>query len=152
MARKRKKRKEEGEVRLVRETIVELMRAADELRRRFSRVVEPQGITFQQYNVLRILRGAGPEGLPTLEVAERMTEQTPGITRLVDRLEAKGLVLRRRVDRDRRQVLCCLTPRGAELLEKMDRPMDEADRQALAGLKRKELELLKSWLGRLSRR
>jgi DNA-binding MarR family transcriptional regulator len=73
-----------------------LMRTADVLRRRGAAVVEPRGITLQQYNVLRILRGAGEEGLPTLEVAARMVEQTPGITRLLDRLEVKGLVRRQR--------------------------------------------------------
>ena len=63
------------------------MRAADLVRRRVTCVLEPHDITGQQYNVLRILRGAGAEGLPTLEIAQRMIEQTPGITRLIDRLE-----------------------------------------------------------------
>ena len=64
-----------------------LFRTADLLRRRFHAVLEPKGITQQQYNVLRILRGAGDGGLPTLTIAERMVERTPGITRLLDRLE-----------------------------------------------------------------
>jgi hypothetical protein len=57
--------------------------------RRLAGVVEPHGVTLQQYNVLRILRGAGEGGLPTLEIAQRMIEHAPGITRLLDRLERK---------------------------------------------------------------
>src|ERR1700682_6278341 len=64
-----------------------LLRTADAVKRRRAQVIEPYGITPQQYNVLRILRGAGPSGLPTLTIGERMIEQTPGTTRLVDRLE-----------------------------------------------------------------
>jgi DNA-binding MarR family transcriptional regulator len=103
-----------------------LMRTADVLRRRGAAIVEPRGITLQQYNVLRILRGAGEEGLPTLEVAARMVEQTPGITRLMDRLEAKSLVRRQRCPKDRRQHLCWITPAGGTLLDELEQPMNEA--------------------------
>src|SRR5688500_20314491 len=72
-----------------------LLRTADALKRHYAHVIEPHGITLQQYNVLRILRGAGPDGLPTLTVGERMIEQTPGVTRLVDRLASKKLVDRK---------------------------------------------------------
>ena len=68
------------------EAVVTLLRTADRLRTALSSVVEPHGITLQQYNVLRILRGAGTDGLPTLEIAERMIGQAPGITRLLDRI------------------------------------------------------------------
>ncbi len=78
------------------------MRTADLARRRITTVIEPHGLTPQQFNVLRILRGAGPDGLPTLEVANRMIEQAPGITRLLDRLEAKELIKRHRCPKDRR--------------------------------------------------
>src|SRR5262249_35367113 len=91
------------------EGAVALMRTADQLRHLLTRYLEPAGITAQQYNVLRILRGANPERLPTLEIAERMIERTPGITRLLDRLEAKQLVHRERCPSDRRQVLCGIT-------------------------------------------
>src|SRR5688500_3938837 len=74
------------------EGVIARMRTADVLLRALARVVEPHGITLQQYNVLRILRGAGAEGLPTLEVGVRMIEETPGVTRLLDRLEKKALV------------------------------------------------------------
>ena len=112
-------------------------RTADQVRAELAAVVDPHGITLQQYNVLRILRGAGPRGLPTLEVAVRMIEKSPGITRLLDRLQAKGLVSRRRCPQDRRQVLCCATSRALSLLGRLDRPMDEAAACALLPLDRR---------------
>ena len=93
--------------------------------RAISRAVESYGITSQQFNVLRILRGAAPAPLPTLEIGERMIEQTPGITRLLDRLETKGLVARKRCRTDRRQVHCRITEAGLALLATLDRPADE---------------------------
>ena len=71
-----------------------LVATADRVRDGLSQVVEPHGITLQQYNVLRILRGAGASGLPTLEIAARMVEKSPGITRLIDRLGGAALVRR----------------------------------------------------------
>lgn len=124
------------------EAMLGLLRTADLVRRSISRVLEPHDITPQQYNVLRILRGAGETGLPTLEIAERMLEQTPGITRLIDRLEAKGLVARQRCAADRRQVLCWLTPAGSVLVARLDGPMDEADEAVAAVLPAKDLERL----------
>jgi DNA-binding MarR family transcriptional regulator len=124
------------------EGVLGLLRTTDLLRRTLSRVVDPVGITLQQYNVLRILRGAGSEGLPTLEIASRMVEESPGITRLMDRLEAKKLVRRERCPRDRRQVLCWITPPGLALLDKLDRPLSEADDTLLAGLRNDEVDTL----------
>jgi DNA-binding MarR family transcriptional regulator len=116
------------------EALLGLLRTADLVRRLGAAVIEPHGITAQQYNVLRILRGAGDEGLPTLEVGERMVEQTPGTTRLLDRLEAKGLVRRQRCPKDRRQHLCWITPAGLSLLETLDEPVNAAGEAALKGL------------------
>lgn len=82
-----------------------------------------QDLTSQQYNVLRILRGAGENGLPTLDIADRMIERAPGISRMLDRLEAKGLVRRERSATDRRQVFCRIMPRGLELLTQLDGPI-----------------------------
>jgi len=110
------------------EGTVALLRTADLLRRHVGRVVEADGVTLQQYNVLRILRGAGEAGLPTLEIGARMVEQAPGTTRLLDRLEAKGLACRRRCPTDRRQVLCFITPPGLALLARLDNPVIAADR------------------------
>ena len=130
------------------EASVSLMRTADLIRRVVALVVEGEGITTQQYNVLRILRGAGERGLPTLEIAQRMVEQTPGITRLIDRLEAKELVSRERCATDRRQVFCCITGQGLALLDKLDDPLHAAEAEALAGLDRKELAKLVELLDR----
>ena len=120
------------------EAVVGLMRTADLIRRHAAALVEPHGVTVQQFNVLRILRGAGSEGLPTLEVAERMIEQTPGVTRLLDRLEAKGLVRRQRCPKDRRQHLCWITADGLALLEKIDVLAPRAQEDSLKGLRQKD--------------
>jgi DNA-binding MarR family transcriptional regulator len=108
------------------EATVGLLRTCDLLRRLLAGVVDPRGITLQQYNVLRILRGAGPEGLPTLEIGARMIEEAPGITRLLDRLERKVLVERWRCPRDARRVLCRITRPGLRLLARLDAPMRRA--------------------------
>lgn len=131
------------------EGVLGLLRTADRLRWSFSRVLEPFGVTHQQYNVLRILRGAGSEGLPTLSIAERMVERTPGITRLVDRLQAKGWVERQRATCDRRQVVCTLSEAGFELLASLDGPTDEADDKALAMLSQEEQRTLIDLLDRV---
>ena len=120
------------------EAVVGLLRTADLIRRQAAALVEPHGITIQQFNVLRILRGAADEGLPTLEVAERMIEQTPGVTRLLDRLEVKELVRRQRSPRDRRQHLCRITGTGLALLEKIDAVAPRANEESLKGLKQKD--------------
>jgi DNA-binding MarR family transcriptional regulator len=130
------------------EVAVGLMRTADVLRRLVGSIVEPKGITVQQYNVLRILRGAGKEGLPTLDIAERMIETAPGITRLIDRLETKKLVSRERCPTDRRQVFCRITRSGLTLLDKLHAPMIEASDSALGHLKKHELASLIDLLDR----
>lgn len=122
--------------------VVGLLRTADQIRRQLAETITPFGVTGQQYNVLRILRGAHPESLQTLEIAERMMEQTPGITRLLDRLEKKGLVSRERCAEDRRCVLCSVTAAGLELLREMDAPIDAADEAVIAGLDRREVNEL----------
>lgn len=131
------------------EAVVGLFRTADLLRRTFSTLVDHHGITLQQYNVLRILRGAGDRALPTLTIAERMIERTPGITRLLDRLERKGWVSRQRASADRRQVLCRITPAGLDLLTELDGPMNEADDHCLTELDETELEVLIDLLDRV---
>lgn len=130
------------------EAAVSLMRTADLVRRSVTAVVEPHGITPQQYNVLRILRGAGDAGLPTLDIATRMIEQTPGITRLIDRLVLKKLVLRRRCPTDRRQIFCRITRDGLALLDALDGVIRDAEADALSGLSEKQLAQLLSLLDR----
>src|SRR5919199_922910 len=119
-----------------------LLSTADKVRAFFETVCAPFRITGQQYNVLRILRGAEPEGLPTLTIAERMIERTPGITRMIDRLESKGLVEREVRPHDRRCVYCRITKKGLGLLKQLDEPVEEANRAAFRGLSAAELEQL----------
>jgi DNA-binding MarR family transcriptional regulator len=131
------------------EAVIGLIRTADQISRAIGAVIEAYGITSQQFNVLRILRGASPESLPTLEIAERMVEQTPGITRLLDRLEAKHLVMRARCKMDRRQVLCQITPAGLELLAKLDEPVRLAEKDIMRPLGRAAQRQLITLLDRL---
>lgn len=119
-----------------------LLRTTDRLGRRIAAAVEPQGITPQQYNVLRILRGSHPDRLPTLDIATRMVEQAPGITRLLDRLEAKGLVHRERCDKDRRRVYCAITAAGLEALAALDEPVARAVRTSFRSLEPQQIRAL----------
>jgi DNA-binding MarR family transcriptional regulator len=100
--------------------------------------VAPAGLSLAQYNVLRILRGAGAAGLPTLAIRDRLIEEAPAITRLIDKLERSGLVRRERSTPDRRQVICHATPKALALLEKLDDPVDAADAAATAMLTARE--------------
>lgn len=124
------------------EAAVSLMRTADHMRREVERALEPVDLTPQQYNVLRILRGAHPDSLPTLEIAERLIERSPGITRLLDRLELRKLVRRERCDEDRRRVLCWITPAGLALLAEADGPLNAVERGIMKKLSRPELAQL----------
>ena len=121
---------------------VSILRTANYVDRFCSPVFDQHGITSQQFNVLRILRGAGLGGLPTLEVAEKMIEQAPGITRLLDRLEKKKLVRRERPSDNRRQVLCYVTKPGLDLLQELDAPFRSKVNQALHRLDESEIEEL----------
>jgi DNA-binding MarR family transcriptional regulator len=128
---------------------VGLLRTAEAVKRSLAQVIEPHGITPQQYNVLRILRGAGPDGLPTLTIGERMIEQTPGVTRLVDRLERKGLVARTPCPKDRRRVFCRITDKGLGLLKELDEPVNRWDAQAVSVLASSDLGSLIDILDRI---
>ena len=131
------------------EALLALSRTTDVLQRRFAQLVEPYGISLQQYNVLRILRGAGQEGTPTLEITDRMIQRTPGITRLLDKLEAKHLVQRKRCSEDRRQVLCWITDAGLRLLADLDKPAVDSGAQAMASLTTLEVRTLIALLERV---
>lgn len=124
------------------EALAGLLRTTDRIRTTLERVVAPFGITLQQYNVLRILRGAGENGLPTLEIGVRMIERSPGVTRLIDRLERKRLVRRVRSPDDHRQTLCQLTSAGEALLHELDEPVDKADDRVVSMLSRSQQRTL----------
>jgi DNA-binding MarR family transcriptional regulator len=131
------------------EALLSIMHTADVVHRRAAKVMEPFGVTPQQYNVLRILRGAGGSGLPTLDIADRMIEQAPGITRMIDRLEAKKLVSRERGAGDRRQVVCRITREGLDLLAKMDAPVAELGASAVGQASEDDLATLIAILDRV---
>ncbi len=116
------------------EALVALQRTADRLQWRFSELLTPYGVSPTQYNALRILRGAGDAGRSCGEMAERMINHDPDITRLVDRLERRGLVKRSREGRDRRVIITRIAPAGAELLSRLDRPVAEFNREMLQHL------------------
>ena len=123
---------------LEQEASLGVVRTASLVRRAITKVVSPFGITQPQYNVLRILRGAGKNGLPTLEVRARMVDEAPGITRLVNKLERAGLLRRERSTPDRRQVICVISSKGLDVLSKIDPLIGIADKAGTAGLSRQE--------------
>src|SRR6476661_6728188 len=129
------------------EALLSVLRTAAVIQRITAQVVEANGITVQQYNVLRILRGAGETGLPTLAIRDRMIEEAAGITRLLDKLESAGHVVRERSTPDRRQVLCHITPKGEALITLLDGPMDVANQRAGSNLDDDERAQLVELLG-----
>lgn len=131
------------------EAVLGLLKTTDLVRRIISGVVESADITMQQYNVLRILRGADGKPLPTLEIRSRMIEQTPGITRLLDKLEVRGWVTRDRCQEDRRLVLCSITPRGKKLVDDLDAPIDELYNELLGHVPEHEVKTLVRALDKL---
>src|SRR5215210_988774 len=112
----------------VEEAILNLMVAADHVRARLDRVCAHHRITTGQYNVLRILRGAHPKGHPRCEIAARLIERAPDVTRLVDRLETQGLVERDRSEEDRRLSITRITQKGLDVLLQMQPRLAEVQR------------------------
>lgn len=129
------------------EFLLALLRTAAVVRRPVAKVIEDRGLSLAQYNVLRILRGAGEAGLPTLAIRERLVEEAAGITRLIDKLEASGHVRRERDATDRRQVFCRITDAGLRLLAELDPVMMAANEAALAHLDDATLDDLLERLG-----
>jgi len=119
-----------------------LLRTAYGLEEEVAAWLKPHGLSATQYNALRILRGAGPEGLLCREVGARMLNRDPDITRLLDRLEQRGLVRRTRGKKDRRVIFASITSQGLELLKKLDRPLPEFLRVRLQHLGSKNLQAL----------
>jgi DNA-binding MarR family transcriptional regulator len=107
----------------VQEAVLSIKRTAALLELRLAELLRPYGVTPTQYNVLRILRGAGADGLPRCEVQGRLVAPVADTTRLLDRLEKMGLVSRARNTDDRRVVTSKITPRGLALLEKVAAPL-----------------------------
>jgi DNA-binding MarR family transcriptional regulator len=123
----------------VQEAILNLLVAAGHVRERTERVCADLGITLGQYNVLRILRGAHPAGHPRGEIAARLLERSPDVTRLVDRLERQGYVERARSDEDRRLSVSRITAAGLELLERADPTIRAVQDEVAARLSPRDL-------------
>jgi len=120
---------------------LDLLRTTDMLSRGLVPVLKAEDLSATQYNVLRILRGA-PEGLPCGEIASRMITRDPDITRLLDRLEKRGLISRCRETKDRRTVMTQITPTGLKMLARLDRPVQAGHRRQLGHLGRERLRTL----------
>jgi DNA-binding MarR family transcriptional regulator len=124
---------------------LDLLRTTDLLSRGLVRVLKTEDLSATQYNVLRILRGS-PDGLLCGEIANRMITRDPDITRLLDRLEKRGLISRRRETKDRRMVMARITREGLKLLARLDEPVEEAHRKQLGHLGRERLRALSELL------
>lgn len=124
------------------ETFVSLMRTADQLQQQVAELLKAHGLSPTQFNALRILRGAGPGGLPCSEIGERMINHDPDITRLLDRLERQGLVQRSRGQEDRRVIMARITPAGLDAIKPIDRPMEEYHRKAMKHVPKTQLKSL----------
>jgi DNA-binding MarR family transcriptional regulator len=127
---------------LEQEAYLNLLRTADALFRRQEALLRTVGFSPVQYNVLRILRGAEPEGLACRDIGERMLTRDPDITRLLDRLEQRKLVRRLRVPSDRRVIMTRITPMALQLLNQLDSPMASLLKEALGHLGKRRLQSL----------
>lgn len=130
-------------------TFLELLRTSDQLARGLAPILKAENLSMTQYNVLRILRGS-PKGLPCGEIGNRMITRDPDITRLLDRVEKRGLISRWRDGRDRRLVLTRITREGMDLLDRLDEPVQEAHARQMRHLGGKGLKELSELL-RLAR-
>lgn len=131
------------------EAVVGLARTASVLERAVACQLRPWALSLAQYNVLRILQGAAPEGLPTLSIRDRMIDPAAAVTRLVDKLEHSGLVARARVGSDRRQVLCRITAKGSALLTELDPLVAAVHASVAAALSDAELREFNGMLDRM---
>jgi len=123
------------------EAALSLVRTSDRVQLRFARLFREHGLTSAQYNILRILRGEA-RPLQCMEIAERMLTEVPGITGLMDRLAAHGLVARERSTTDRRAILVTLTAAAQQLLTQLDQPVRDLHKQVLGHLSQPELQIL----------
>lgn len=122
----RKRVRQKGFAGTTQEAVVSLLVAASHARQELEEVCRAHGLTHDQYNVLRILRGVHPEGHPRYRIGERLMERSPDVTRLLDRLERQGLVERYRSEEDLRLSFSRITDDGLELLASMEAPMADA--------------------------
>jgi DNA-binding MarR family transcriptional regulator len=124
------------------EAFLNLLRTADALARAEVDLLKRAGLSPNQYNALRVLRGAGPDGVTCSELGGRLIERDPDVTRMADKLEERGLMQRRRDARDRRVYRNVITEAGLELLASLDEPLDAMHKRQLGHLSDEKLERL----------
>jgi DNA-binding MarR family transcriptional regulator len=125
---------------------VGILQAADTLGQEAEQLLKAAGLTGAQYNVLRILRGAEPEGLPCRGIGDRMISHDPDMTRLLDRMEKRGLITRERQTDDRRVVKTRITPNALSLLKTLDRPVHELHKRQFRHMSAARLKILSDLL------
>lgn len=131
------------------EAIVGMLLVAEELGKEISAICQAHGITRDQYNVLRILRGAGPDGLPRCDIAERMISRSPDATRMIDRLVKQGLVVRSWSEANRRLSIARITEAGLALLAEVQPAFDAVHRRWTHALPERDLRALIAVLDRM---
>jgi DNA-binding MarR family transcriptional regulator len=127
-------------------TFVALLKIADTVGQEAEQLVKSAGLTGAQYNVLRILRGAEPDGLPCSAIADRMISHDPDMTRLLDRMEKRGLITRERQTDDRRVVKTRITPQALRLLKTLDQPIHELHKRQFRHVSTARLKTLSDLL------
>jgi len=133
-------------------TYVAILRAADSLSQLPEQIIKGAGLTSAQYNVLRILRGAEPEGLPCNVIGERMISRDPDMTRMLDRMEKRDLITRERQKDDRRVIKARVTEEGLKLLKKLDTPIRDAHKEQFRHISPARMKILSQLLVELGKR
>lgn len=128
------------------EVFLNIQRTAEVLGWTMIEILKPFELTQVQYNVLRILRGAGADGIKCSEISERLVTKDSDITRLLDRLEAREMVARERDEKDRRVVIARITNEGLEILSRLDEPVMQGIKRILGHLGEDLLEQLNALL------
>lgn len=121
------------------EAVLNVLRTAEFLLQGLNNTLKDYGLTFTQFNLLRILRGAGESGFTCSQLAERLISRDPDMTRLLDRMEHNGLLKRERSSADRRIVLSMITPKGDALLKEAEEPMRQVMREHMSHLGKERL-------------
>ena len=127
-------------------TFILIVKAADALVQQADQLLKNSGLTGAQYNVLRILRGAEPRGLPCRGISDRMISRDPDITRLLDRMEKRGLITRQRQTDDRRVIITHVTSQGLEILKTLDHPVHELHKRQFRHISAARLKILAALL------
>jgi DNA-binding MarR family transcriptional regulator len=130
---------------------VAILRAADSLSQQAEQFLKTAGLTGTQYNVLRILRGAEPDGILCRGIAERMISRDPDMTRLLDRMEKHGWITRQRQKDDRRVIKTRISPGGLKLLKKLDQPVHDLHQEQFRHMTGAQLRKLAELLEELGR-